>query len=175
VAGSISFFFFGSSKRQIWPLRVAGSLPLAVGVDAATPSGRIYLFFFFLLEKSSEVGGGSFIWLVDLLIVCFDFILNLCIFLKMLRCQLMSGGQKTPPFCHDHMATALKQDILIHHKYQNLKNLYKKYIFSAFNFPPRQKFNKPQTLASFEFDEQVLNFLWWDTNYYALFFSFLFW
>jgi hypothetical protein len=35
---------------------------------------------------SSEVGNGSFIWLVDLLIGCFDFILNLCIFLKMLRC-----------------------------------------------------------------------------------------
>jgi hypothetical protein len=57
--------------------------------------------------RSPEVGGGSFIWLVDLLIGCFDFILNLCIFLKMLKCQLMNGGQKTPPFCHDRMAAAL--------------------------------------------------------------------
>jgi hypothetical protein len=29
---------------------------------------------------------------------CFDFILNLCIFLKKLRCQLMSRGQKNPTF-----------------------------------------------------------------------------
>jgi hypothetical protein len=56
---------------------------------------------------SPKVGNGSFIWLVDLLIGCFDFILNLCIFLKMLMCQLMNGGQKTPPFCHDHVAAAL--------------------------------------------------------------------
>ena len=56
--------------------------------------------------RSPKVGGGSFIWLVDLLIGCFDFILNLCIFLKMLRCQLMNGGQKTPSFCHDRMAAA---------------------------------------------------------------------
>jgi hypothetical protein len=35
--------------------------------------------------RSPEVGGKSFIWLVDLLIGCFNFILNLCIFLKMLR------------------------------------------------------------------------------------------
>jgi hypothetical protein len=37
-------------------------------------------------------------WLPDLLIGCFDFILDLCIFLKMVRCQFMSGGQKTPPY-----------------------------------------------------------------------------
>jgi hypothetical protein len=48
------------------------------------------------------------VWLHDLLIGCFDFILDLCIFLKMVRCQFMSGGQKTPPFCHDRMAPALK-------------------------------------------------------------------
>ena len=41
------------------------------------------------------------------LIRCFVFILNLCIFLEMLRCQLMNGGQKTPPLCHDHIVAAL--------------------------------------------------------------------
>jgi hypothetical protein len=67
---------------------------------AATTSGRIYLFFFFARKfvggwrwmavggnvRSAEVGGGLFIWVVDLLIGCFDFILNLCIFPKLLRC-----------------------------------------------------------------------------------------
>jgi hypothetical protein len=38
---------------------------------------------------------------------CFDFILNLCIFLKRFRCQLISNEQKTLPLCHDHMAVAL--------------------------------------------------------------------
>jgi hypothetical protein len=47
-----------------------------------------FFFFFFLPEKSSEVGGGwrhllpevggrLFIWLLNLLIVCFDFIFSL--------------------------------------------------------------------------------------------------
>jgi hypothetical protein len=65
------------------------------------------ILFFCSPEKSPEVGGGSFIWLVDLLIEYFDFILNLCIFFKMLRCQLISGGQKISAFCHDHMAATL--------------------------------------------------------------------
>jgi hypothetical protein len=46
-------------------------------------------------------------WLPNLLIGCFDFILDLCIFLKMVRCQFMSGGQKTSHLCHDRMAAAL--------------------------------------------------------------------
>jgi hypothetical protein len=41
------------------------------------------------------------------MIGCFDFILNLCVFLKRMRCQLVTGGQKTPPFCHDRMAATL--------------------------------------------------------------------
>jgi hypothetical protein len=41
------------------------------------------------------------------LIGCFVFILNLCIFLEMLRSQLVSGGQKTPPLCHDRIVAAL--------------------------------------------------------------------
>jgi hypothetical protein len=91
------------------------------GLQPPPMAGSIFFFsfFFFVRRKSRrrwtvggsicslEVGSGSFIWLVDLLIGCFDFILNLCIFLKMLKCQLTSGGQKTPPFCHDRMATAL--------------------------------------------------------------------
>jgi hypothetical protein len=38
---------------------------------------------------------------------CFGFILNLCNFLKMLRCQLIIGGQKSPFFCHNRMVDAL--------------------------------------------------------------------
>ena len=79
MAGSI-FFFCSLESRWRW----------AVGGGVHSP----------------EVGGRSFIWLVDLLIECFDFILNLCIFLKMLKCQLMNGRQKTYPFCHDRMVAA---------------------------------------------------------------------
>jgi hypothetical protein len=64
----VSFFFFfffffswcsGSPERETWPLRVAGSLPLVVGVDLGHPqaagsgsrpppvAGSMYLFFFF--------------------------------------------------------------------------------------------------------------------------------
>jgi hypothetical protein len=88
VAGFF-FFFVGSPERQIWPLRVAGSLPLAVGVDRSHPQWPDLSFFFFLFspEKLLEVGGGLFIWLFNLLIGCFDFIFSLCIFLKLLRCQ----------------------------------------------------------------------------------------
>jgi hypothetical protein len=41
------------------------------------------------------------------LIGCFVFILNLCIFLEMLRCRLVNGGQKTTPLCHDHIVASL--------------------------------------------------------------------
>jgi hypothetical protein len=65
VAGSIYLFFFfwfaSSPKRQIGPLRVAGSLPLAVGVDRGHPQWPdLFSSFFFSLEKSPEkaVGGG---------------------------------------------------------------------------------------------------------------------
>jgi hypothetical protein len=52
VAG---FFFFGLVyRRQIWPLRVAGPLPLAVGVDRGHPRWPD-LFFFFLGSGSPEV------------------------------------------------------------------------------------------------------------------------
>jgi hypothetical protein len=40
MAGSIYlffFFWFGSPERQIWLLRMVGSLPLAVGVDRGHP------------------------------------------------------------------------------------------------------------------------------------------
>jgi hypothetical protein len=57
-------------------------------------------------RPSPEVGSGLFIWLLNFLIECFDFIFNLCIFLKLLRCQSLNGGQKSPPFCHDRMAAA---------------------------------------------------------------------
>jgi hypothetical protein len=52
------FFFWLVHRRQIWPLRVAGSLPLAVGVDRGHPQWPDLSFFFFLPEKSPEVGGG---------------------------------------------------------------------------------------------------------------------
>jgi hypothetical protein len=83
VAGSIFFFFFVHWKsHQRWVVGGGWRRPFAEG-------------------------GQWVFYLVDLLIGCFDFILNLCIFLKMLRCQLMNGGQKTPHFCHDHVAAAL--------------------------------------------------------------------
>jgi hypothetical protein len=46
-------------------------------------------------------------WLVDLLIVCFDFILHLCIFLNNMRCQNLSGRQKPHGFCQDRIVGAL--------------------------------------------------------------------
>jgi hypothetical protein len=82
--------------------------------------------FFFSPEKSLEassgwrrlfarggrwvvVGGGvcTIGHLFGCLIECFVLILNLYIFLKMLRCQLVSGGQKIPPLSHDRMTTTL--------------------------------------------------------------------
>ena len=49
-------------------------------------------------------GQWFFIWL---LIGCFIFILSFCIFLKIMRCQLVVGGQKSLPLHHDHMAASL--------------------------------------------------------------------
>jgi hypothetical protein len=64
AAGSIYLFFFwfaGLPERQIWPMRVAGSLPLAIGVDRGQPKWPDLSFFFFffvgLPEMSPEVGG----------------------------------------------------------------------------------------------------------------------
>jgi hypothetical protein len=80
-------------------------------------AGSIFFFFFFLVRRKScrrwaangggwqrpspEMGGGLFIWWLDLLIGCFDFIFSLCNFLKWVRCQLMNGGQKGGVFFHD--------------------------------------------------------------------------
>jgi hypothetical protein len=54
-------------------------------------------------------GGGRWIFLVAgfLLVGCFNFILDWCIFLKIVRCQLMNGGQKTPLLHPIRMAAAL--------------------------------------------------------------------
>jgi hypothetical protein len=110
VAGSIYLFFFFFFVR--W---------FAGETNKATESGRIYLLFFFFFAARNVAGGGRWVaalfagggrWVIHLvawLIRCFDFILNLCIFLKMVRRQHMNGGQKTPPFCHDRMAAALMQ------------------------------------------------------------------
>jgi hypothetical protein len=116
------FFFLlvGSLERQVWPLRVAGSLPLAVGVDRGHPQWPDLSFFFFCLPEklpevsgewrcpSPEVGGGLFIWWLDWLIECFDFIFSLCNFLKWVRCQLMNSRQKGGVFCNDRTAAALQ-------------------------------------------------------------------
>jgi hypothetical protein len=53
------------------------------------------------------VGGGLFIWWLDWLIECFDFIFSLCNFLKWVMCQLMNDGQKCGVFCKDRTAAAL--------------------------------------------------------------------
>jgi hypothetical protein len=82
VARSIFFFFVCRKSRRRW---------------AANGGGWRRL--------SPEVGGGLFIWWLDLLIWCFDFIFSLYNFLKWVRCQLMNGGQKCGVFCHDRTAT----------------------------------------------------------------------
>jgi hypothetical protein len=55
--GYPSFFFFfgftGSPKRQIGPLRVAGSLPLAIGVDCGHPQWPD-LSFFLVCQNSRQ-------------------------------------------------------------------------------------------------------------------------
>jgi hypothetical protein len=99
---------------------VAKSLPLAVG-DRGHPQWPDLSFFFFFCSlenlpevggewrrSSPEVGGGLFIWWLDLLIGCFDFIFSLYNFLKWMRCQLMNGGQKGRPFCHDRTSAPPK-------------------------------------------------------------------
>jgi hypothetical protein len=85
--GYPSFFFFfffgftGSPERQIGPLRVAGSLPLAVGVDRGHPQWLDLFSSFFFRRKSRQrrrweaasvrrrwtaVSGGVWVgWLVD--------------------------------------------------------------------------------------------------------------
>jgi hypothetical protein len=75
VARSIFFFFVRRKSRRRW---AAGG-----GVRRrrwAAGGGR-------WRRPSPEVGGGLFIWLLNLLIWCFDFIFSWCIFLKLLRCQ----------------------------------------------------------------------------------------
>jgi hypothetical protein len=112
-----------TTVRQKWPLGVAGHLsprplgwivatPKPLGVDRNHPQWPDLSLLLFFRRKSHRrwVVGGS-IWaggpLFGCLIGCFVLILGLCIFLKMLRCQLVSGGQKTPPLCNDRIATAL--------------------------------------------------------------------
>jgi hypothetical protein len=56
---------------------------------------------------------GGFFLLPDLLIGCFDSILDLCIFLKMMRCQLISDGQKTPLLHPIRMAVALLKETVV--------------------------------------------------------------
>jgi hypothetical protein len=66
VAGSIFFFSFVHRKsRRRW-----------------AANGGVWR------HPSPEVGSGLFIWWLDLLIGCFDFIFSLCNFLKWVRCQL---------------------------------------------------------------------------------------
>jgi hypothetical protein len=115
----ILFFFLGWFTREATeggrispPGRWGGSRPPPV-------AGSFFFFFFFSPEKSPEMGGewrwmaafvaggGLFIWWFDLLIGCIDFIFSLCIFLKLLSCQLMNGWQKSSPFCHDRIVAAL--------------------------------------------------------------------
>jgi hypothetical protein len=108
-------FLLGSPERQKWPLgggRI--SFPWPLGWIAATPSGRIYLCFFFCHspEKSPEMmvgdgvcspevavgdGGQCLSSWVVVMIECFDFILNLCFFLKRMMCQPVIGA-KNPLF-----------------------------------------------------------------------------
>jgi hypothetical protein len=57
VAGSFFFFFWLVYRRQIWPLRVAGSLPLAVGVDRGHPRWPDLSFFFWFAGKVAGGGG----------------------------------------------------------------------------------------------------------------------
>jgi hypothetical protein len=78
MARSIYFFLFA------WKV-VGGVRWLAVGGGVSrrrwAPGGGRWR------RPSPEVGGGLFIWLLNLLIRCFDFIFSWCIFLKLLRCQ----------------------------------------------------------------------------------------
>jgi hypothetical protein len=102
VAKSISFFFsffvIGRKDKNGhwgWP----DLSPLAVGVDCGHSQWPDLLLFFSFsffgfAGKVARDGGG---WR-HLGTECFDFILNLCIFLKRLMCQLMSVGQKNPTF-----------------------------------------------------------------------------
>jgi hypothetical protein len=117
VAGSISFFFGRSPERQKWLLGVAGSLsPGLWGGSRPLPVAGSFFFFFFLgsSEKSSEMAVGGGVWALGVLIGCFIFILSFCIFLEIMRCQLMDGGQKSLPLRHDCMAAPLISHIYIY-------------------------------------------------------------
>ena len=64
------------------------------GRDLVTAS----FLFFFVLFTEKVIRGRRWVAAfgqVFCLIGCFVFILNLCIFLEMLKCQLVNGGQKT--------------------------------------------------------------------------------
>jgi hypothetical protein len=52
-------------------------------------------------------GGGGPLVAALFLFWCFVFISSFCIFLKMLMCHVVIGGQKNHVFCHIHIATAL--------------------------------------------------------------------
>ena len=128
MAESFIYLFFGFARDKnghqgwpdLFPLGRWGSRGHPQWPDLSFSSSSLFFFFFFFSsspEKSLEraVGGGVWVvshlfgWLIS--IGCFDFILNLYIFLKMLRRQLIIGRQKTPHFCHDRIATALQKDI----------------------------------------------------------------
>jgi hypothetical protein len=83
---------------------VAGSLSFFV----RRKSGRRGLWVAALAVSGGRVWAMSFIWL---LIGCFIFILSFCIFIKIMRCQLGIGGQKSLLLRHDRMAASLKENI----------------------------------------------------------------
>jgi hypothetical protein len=88
---------------------VAGSLSFFV----RRKSGRRGLWVAALAVSGGRVWAMSFIWL---LIGCFIFILSFCIFVKIMRCQLVIGGQKSLLLRHDRMAASLILHYLSHKK-----------------------------------------------------------
>jgi hypothetical protein len=97
---------------------VAGSLsPWPLGWIAATPKLPDLLFF----VRQNVTGGGQWVaalavgggiwrrlgWIFIWMVGCFIFILSFCIFVKMLMCHLVIGGQKTHCFCNDRIAAPL--------------------------------------------------------------------
>jgi hypothetical protein len=79
---------------------VAGSLSFSV----RRKSGRRGLWVAALAVSGGRVWAMSFIWL---LIGCFIFILSFCIFVKIMRCQLVISGQKSLLLRDDRMAASL--------------------------------------------------------------------
>jgi hypothetical protein len=57
------------------------------------------------------VAAGGGVWarspLFGCLIRCFVLILNLCVFFEMMRCQVVSGGQKITHLCNYRITAAL--------------------------------------------------------------------